>query len=531
MREVKVIGRGTWIDKVARELISREKELNRDLSMVRTEAGLGASGIPHVGSLADVVRSYAVTLALRDMGYNSETIAFSDDMDGLRSIPVGLPSWLSDYLLKPVSMIPDPEECHKSFGEHMTSLLIDAMDAVGIDYIHMSGYDLYKRGSMKNIIREILLNHQRVGEIIYDELGQDKFLKQLPYFAICRECGRIYTTISYEFDAKNNRVYYKCIGAEIKGRWYEGCGYDGWADISKADGKLAWKGEFAARWKYLDIRFEAYGKDIADSVRVNDRIAREILNFDPPLHVRYEMFLDVSGRKISKSSGVIFTPQKWLKYGCSESLLLYLLKRFVGTRRISFETVVHMMRELDLYREIYFGKIKVDNPLKEARIKGLLEYAYKLGPIPPVNVPYDLILSLAAVAPQGVEEEFIIKRLIKYGYEVGDDTKPLIRYAINWIREFGSPPIKEVKIEISEGEKRAIRSLICKIKSLENGEEIQSKIFEVAREHSITPREFFKLLYLIILGRDKGPRLGPLIADMGVNNIINRLSKYIGPVA
>lgn len=524
----KIIGRGTWVDKVAHKLIEREKKIGRDTSLIRTESGLGASGIPHVGSMADAVRSYTVTLALRDMGYNSETIAFSDDMDGLRRVPEGLPRWLNDYLLRPVSMIPDPYGCHNSYGEHMSSLLREALDSAGIDYIHMSGYETYRKGIMSGIIREILLKSNLVGKIIYEEIGQEKFLRQLPYFPVCKECGRIYTTVALEFDSKKNLVRYKCIGAEIRGKWYSGCGYEGWADIKKADGKLAWiGGEFAARWKLLDIRFEAYGKDIADSVRVNDRISKEVLSFEPPLHIKYEMFLDVSGKKISKSTGRIFTPQLWYKYGTPESLILYLLKRFVGTRKISFDTVVHMMRELDRYREIYYGKIKINNQLLERRIKGLLEYTYKLGPVPPVKIPYDLILSLAMVAPPGIERDFIVKRLLKYGYNLDNETEKLIYYAINWVRDHGKPPGTLTKIETTETEKEAIRSLINKIKKLDDGEEIQGKIFETARKHGISPKKFFKLLYLMILGRESGPRLGPLIADLQVNTVIEKLEQHI----
>ena len=121
--ESKIIGRGTWIDKIAYELIEREKKLGRKLDIITTESGLGASGIPHIGSLADVIRAYAVTLALRDMGYNSKLIAFVDDMDGLRKVPEGLPDWLERRLLEPVSMIPDPYECHDSYGEHMSGIL------------------------------------------------------------------------------------------------------------------------------------------------------------------------------------------------------------------------------------------------------------------------------------------------------------------------------------------------------------------------------------------------------------------------
>ncbi len=523
-KEMEIIGRGTWVDKIAHELIKREEKLGRELAVIRTESGLGASGIPHVGSMADAVRSYAITLALRDKGFKSETIAFSDDMDGLRKVPEGLPKELEKYLLYPVSKIPDPFGCHDSYGEHMSSLLRESLDKADIEYVHLSAKDIYKKGLMKDAIDEILRNHKKVGEIIYEETGQDKYLEVLPYFPICEKCGRIYTTKAIEYDPVRKRVKYKCVGAEIKGKWYPGCGHEGWVSIDGDSGKLAWKSEFAARWKLLDIRFEAYGKDIADSVRVNDRIAREILKFEPPLHVRYEMFLDVSGRKVSKSKGNVFTPQLWMKYGSPESLILFLLKRFVGTRRLSLNTVVQMMRELDYYRDVYYGRVKLDNPVKVQRIKGLLEYTYKLKPVPDVVVPYDIVLSLAEVAPPEKEREFIISRLLKYGYKFeGEEVADLIRYAVNWIREVGKPPSHEVEVELDENTKKAIIYLINEIKNLKEGEEIQVKIFESARKYNVSVRKYFKTLYLIITGRDRGPRLGPLIADLGVKKVIELL--------
>ena len=66
MSEDKIIGKGTWIDKLASELLEREKSLGRDLHILRVESGLGASGIPHIGSLGDAVRAYGVKLASRE---------------------------------------------------------------------------------------------------------------------------------------------------------------------------------------------------------------------------------------------------------------------------------------------------------------------------------------------------------------------------------------------------------------------------------------------------------------------------------
>ena len=93
---VDTIGKGTWIDKVADTLIRREKKLGRNLDLVRVESGLGASGIPHIGSMGDAVRAYGIVMALRNFGFNAELVAYSDDMDGLRKIPSGLPEWLEE---------------------------------------------------------------------------------------------------------------------------------------------------------------------------------------------------------------------------------------------------------------------------------------------------------------------------------------------------------------------------------------------------------------------------------------------------
>ena len=46
-----IIGKGTWLDKVANNLIIREKKLNRNIDSIKVKSGLGASGIPHIGNI------------------------------------------------------------------------------------------------------------------------------------------------------------------------------------------------------------------------------------------------------------------------------------------------------------------------------------------------------------------------------------------------------------------------------------------------------------------------------------------------
>jgi lysyl-tRNA synthetase class 1 len=527
-----MIGRGTWYDKMAVTIVERERKLGRGLDLIRTEMGLGASGFPHIGSLGDAARSFAITLALRDQGYKSELVAFCDDTDGLRKVPYGLPSSLEKYLGFPVSSIPDPFGCHESYGRHMSSLLLDALDECGIDYHYVSAKEVYGKGLLTDEIRVLLLNAQHVGEIVKEEVGQERYTEVLPYFAVCSNCGRLYTTRVSEFLEKENKVRYSCEGMEIRGRMLEGCGHKGEANVLKGEGKLTWKSEFAARWKALDIRFEAYGKDIADSVRVNDRICREILCYEPPSHVQYEMFLDKSGRKISKSTGNVFTPQVWFRYGSPQALLLLMLKRFIGTRTLDVTDIPSYMKEWDDMEDAYFEK-KPDTEKKELmKLRGLYEYCWALKPParPSIHAPYNLLTFLAKVAPQGSEEAFIADRLRGYGVLQKSETldeglKKRISYALNWIKDFEE--IKEAPASLSEKERMAVSELIEILQREEESEKLQNAVFEVAKKNGVQPAVFFKTIYSILIGVPQGPRLGPYILAMGKQNVISALNRAL----
>lgn len=525
-----IIGRGTWYDKAADELVKREKKLGRSLEMLRTESGLGASGYPHIGSLADSLRNYAITMALRNMGYNSEYMAFADDKDGLRKVPGGMPDELEKWLGYSVASIPDIfGDCHFSFGEHMSSQLKDALNTVGVDYTPMSAYKVYQEGLLNDEIVMILENHEKVGRIIEEVSGQEKYTEALPYFVVCEKCGRIYTTFAHDYNPETRTIQYDCRGMEVKGKWLEGCGHKGEVEVTSGKGKLAWKVEFAARWHALDIRFEAYGKDIADSVRVNDEICRQLFNWEPPMHVQYEMFLDRGGKKISKSTGNVFTPHVWYKYGSTESLSLLIYKRFVGTKSGSVEDIPVHMDELDDLEDVYFGKRKVKDDTERHKLNGLYEYAYMLKPPdePQVHVPYNLMLKLARVAPPGAAEEFITKKLEEYNY-LKDTTRGLderIQYALNWVRDFGEE--EKTLPELTDEQKQAIRGIIAELETATSEDEYQASIFNVSKQMNIKARTLFPIIYQILIGKTRGPRFGPYVSLVGKESVIKELNESL----
>ncbi|MBC8498686.1 lysine--tRNA ligase, partial [Candidatus Bathyarchaeota archaeon] len=264
-----------------------------------------------------------------------------------------------------------------------------------------------------------------------------------------------------------------------------------------------------------------------DSVRVNDRICREILGWEPPMHVQYEMFLDRGGRKISKSAGNVFTPQVWYRYGSPQSLNLLIFKRFVGTKSGSVEDIQPHMDELDYIEDVYFGKQKVKNEMEREKLRGLYQYCWIMKPPeePSVHVPYNLMINLAKVAPKGLEAEFIREKLDVYGYlrqgDSGLDNR--IEYAMNWIGDFGVAEVQ--RIELTSEESSAIRKIALALGSAEDEDRYQGAVFDVAKEEGMRPGNLFRILYKILLGSPQGPRFGPYVAAVGKQSVIEELQK------
>ncbi len=511
-----------WLDKIA-ESITRGWKPSPD-GVFRVECGIGASGIPHVGSVADALRSYGVKLALEDRGLKSELIVYADDMDGLRKVPMGLPSSLQRYLGFPVSDIPDPFNCHDSFAEHIESLFLDALDRLDMAYRFVSGYKAYKSGILNDYIRKILLNASEIRRIDIKMTGAKREEGWIYYWPICENCGRIYTTFAYRYLPREDVILYRCA-SQFKG--VEGCGHEGEVRLSSGCGKVAWKAEMAIRWARFHVVFEARGKDIDASFQVNMAVASRILGIKPPHSIVYELFLGKTGRKISKSTGNVFTPQTWFRYGTPESLRLLMFKRYQGTRKLDVEDVPIYMDELDRLEDLYFNLSRIKNLRERIRVKRLYEYVRLLKPPerPLPHIPYMTGVELVSSIPVNLDDsnklDLFLFLLRKQGIlkEIGErerlEIKRRLRLYINWYEDFVKPAPEPIKP--SEKEVEAIYSLVSRITDNSTPDDVQEAVFEVAREFGIPPRSFFRLLYLLIIGRERGPKISTYVRVLGPN--------------
>src|SRR6266550_7230145 len=168
--------------------------------------------------------------------------------------------------------------------------------------------------------------------------------------------------------------------------------------------------------------------------------------------------------------------------------------------------------------------------MKEARLRGLYEYTMllKVPEKPGVHVPYRLLAELASTAPENALEDYVVKRLTAYGMVKQGATPELltkIRWAAAWAKRLGATSTVDSLPELSEKQAKVIREFATAIRGAKNANEVQGAAFEAIRANGLQPGEFFPLVYELLLGAGKGPRLGPYIMDAGPKSVSEKLEK------
>src|SRR5215208_137780 len=83
-----------WPYEEARKLLKRWPDGKPGGEPTIFETGYGPSGLPHIGTFNEVLRTTFVRHAYQELtgGAPTRLIAFSDDMDGLRKVPDNVPN-------------------------------------------------------------------------------------------------------------------------------------------------------------------------------------------------------------------------------------------------------------------------------------------------------------------------------------------------------------------------------------------------------------------------------------------------------
>ncbi|HEV7351876.1 MAG TPA: lysine--tRNA ligase [Brevundimonas sp.] len=478
------------------------------------ETGYGPSGLPHMGTFGEVARTTMVRTAFRALTgdhWPTRLVAFSDDMDGLRKVPDGIPNpeMLTEDLGKPLTVVRDPFGTHDSFGRHNNARLRAFLDSFGFDYEFLSSTDCYRSGMFDATLLTLLERFDAVQAIMLPTLGPDRRATYSPFLPVSPSTGRVLQVPTLERNvAKGTIVFEDEDGSRAE------------VPVTGGHVKLQWKPDWAMRWTALDVDYEMSGKDLIDSVKVSSKVCRA-LGGTPPEGFNYELFLDEHGQKISKSKGNGLTMEQWLRYGAPESLSWYMFQSPKSAKKLHFDVIPRATDDYLQHIEMYPAQPpekQIDNPV----------WSIHAG-APPAQaspVSFALLLNLVGVA-NASDKAALWAYFARYLPGATPETEPLLDrlmgYALNYYEDFVKPA-KAYRAP-TDMEKAALMDLAARLKALpadtSDGETIQNEVYAVGKDHGFDPlRAWFAALYEVLLGQTQGPRFGSFAAIYGLPQTI-----------
>src|SRR3954471_20000498 len=166
-----------WPYEEARKLLKRWPDGKPGGQPMIFETGYGPSGLPHIGTFNEVLRTTMVRNAFHALSdLPTKLIAFSDDMDGLRQVRDNVPNqeMLREHRGKPLTRIPDPFGCHESFAHHNNAMLRQFLDRFGFDYEFASSTEYYASRRFDPILRTVLERYQAILDVMLPTLRAER---------------------------------------------------------------------------------------------------------------------------------------------------------------------------------------------------------------------------------------------------------------------------------------------------------------------------------------------------------------------
>lgn len=520
-----------WPFEEARKLVARYKGKAPQKGYVLFETGYGPSGLPHIGTFGEVARTTMIRRAFEAISdIPTRLICFSDDLDGMRKVPDNVPdpAALREHLQKPLTSVPDPFGTHASFGDHNNAMLRRFLDTFGFEYEFISATEFYRSGQFDAVLLRAAERYDDVMKVMLKSLREERQQTYSIFLPIHPETGRVLYVPMKHVDGQRGEITFD----DEDGREWT-------LPVTGGRVKLQWKPDFGARWAALDVDFEMYGKDHSTNTAIYDRIC-EILGGRKPEHYVYELFLDENGEKISKSKGNGLTIDEWLTYASTESLSYYMFLKPRTAKRLSWDVIPKAVDEYHQQLQAFAGQSieqQLANPVWHIH-----------GGTPPVSgmvVSFSLLLNLASVA-KAQDKATLWGFIRRYAPDAAPETHPDLDqaagFAVRYFRDFVAPTLSFRAP--SPQEATALDALSATLREIaasgqvpaayaEQFDSLSEELFmsvvrDTGKAHGYESlRDWFKVLYEVLLGASQGPRWGSFIALYGVRETVALIDKAL----
>lgn len=526
-----------WADVTAAELMAKHGKDGRQVFAT----AITPSGPIHVGNMREVLTTEAIYRATSDAGGDAELIYIADDYDPLRKVYPFLEGNEAgvDYTAevgKPLREVPCPCDGHEHYAQHFLEPFLENLQDLGISPTLLSAYDMYHEGRYVDATVKALDQIDRVRAIIEEVSGRQLPKRWAPFNPQCPDCRRIAGTevLDYEYP----QLHCRC-NACAEGTDDPDAGTFTLDVQTGGTGKLPWRLDWPARWQFLGVTFEAFGKDHGakgGSWDTGIPLVHEIFGGQEPDHVMYE-FLNLKGKgAMHSSTGLAVSATDVLRMTPPE-VLRYLLMRQSPRKHIDFDPglgVVNLVDEFDRLERIRFDV--EENPGTFTEVERTYELSCP-GDVPgalPNKVAYKHLVTVAQMADDVAGIEAVLRRSGELEGDMSESDRALlaerVEHVRHWIDNFAPASVRfEVQDilpdhDFTNDQKAFLDALHGTLEAADwNGKAIHDAVYEAKGDQS--PGVAFKALYQAILGQDRGPRAGFFLASLDRDWVLDRLQQ------
>ena len=547
-----------WVTRAADDAVRHAGEGNP----VTVASGASPSGPIHLGNLREFITPHFVAEELRRRGVPVRHLHSWDDFDRFRKVPTGVPASWAEHIGRPLTAVPDPWECHGSWAEHFKAPLQEALRDLGVEMEEVSQTEMYTSGayrdqvllavSRRDQIEEVLAQHrtkkvapaedastQEAADLADSVANEDAgaaesadSIARFPYRPYCRQCGRD-TVTTTAYDEATTTLSYTCSS----------CGYEGTTDLSTDhDGKLVWKVDWPMRWAFESVNFEPAGRDHmtpGSSYTVGTEIVSSIFDWRAPARVIYAFVGFAGVQKMSSSAGGVPTAVDALRV-LEAPMLRWLYVRRAPTQAFDIDFGPAVVRLYDEWDALGRKAAEKSDVATLAWHRASETAAGRL-PTPAVPVPFRTLSSVADVTAGSAD---LISRIIEssgFPHDSVADLEPRLSKAMQWTAEHvpaderttvRSSPDAERLASLSEDEELWLRIFLDRLPADPDLESITSVVYgvpKVARglgfedaptdQVKADQKDFFRLLYHLLVAAERGPRLPTLVLALGPEKV------------
>ncbi len=504
----------------------------------RIATGITPSGHIHVGNMREILSGALIHRAARELGVDAKFYYFADDFDPLRKLYPFLGPEYNEHIGKPLSEIPSPGGDGGSYAGYFLRPFLHSLEMMGVRPEVLLSSESYGKGRYAEATRMVLDRKDVVKEVLSRVSGRELEEDFIPYNPKCSVCGRLSTTKPLAWEEPY--VAYTCK-----------CGHEGRADTRTDDGKLPWRLDWPARWYWLGVTCEPYGKDHASaggSYDTASEISRKVFGREPPVPLVYE-WIQLKGKgAMHSSTGIVVTGSDMLRMTPPE-VLRFLIARNHPSRHIEMDPglgILNLVDEFDRYEDLYLKGADDEGPNRDdmrrtyqlSLTKGVEDYGPSVKRL--VQVPYRHLVTLTQLT--STVEQLVEKLKRTEGLD-GIDGDSLDRILARkacvdfWLERFAPEEVKfrlcdsmpmEERAKLDPEMRKALMAMREELSSVKwDAESLHDVVYEGSRSRGIEPKVTFTGFYRMLLGKDKGPRLGFFLSTMEREDVLGRIDQAL----